>query len=141
MSRSIILVLALLLSSASKAARLEVEIKNTQGKGKITCGLYENKEGFPSDSKKAKFVVDGLRNDATKAVCKFVDVANGTYAVSAREDVNENGKMDTTFVGFPKEPWGVSNDAPMHTFGPPEFQEAAFKIENDKTISIQLNRK
>jgi len=62
----------------------------------------------------------------------FRDVAPGTYAIKAFHDVDANGKLDTNFMGIPKEPYGFSNDA-MGTFGPPTFQQASFAVGASST--------
>lgn len=62
----------------------------------------------------------------------------GKYAVAVYHDLNADGKLNTNFLGIPKEPYGFSNDS-MGMFGPPSFEEAAFKIEQDgMKITINL---
>lgn len=58
---------------------------------------------------------------------QFPDISPGTYAVKVFHDVNDNGLLDTNWMGIPREPYGFSNDA-MGTFGPPSFQQASFKV-------------
>jgi len=41
----------------------------------------------------------------------------GKYAVSVFHDENSNGKLDTNFLGIPREGVGASNNAKGH-FGP-----------------------
>ena len=53
--------------------------------------------------------------------------APGRYGVKLFHDVNGDGKMDTNIVGFPTEPFGFSNDAPIR-LGPPSFADAAFDV-------------
>jgi uncharacterized protein (DUF2141 family) len=58
--------------------------------------------------------------------------------VSAFHDENSNGKMDTNFVGKPREGVGASNNAKGH-FGPPKFDDAAFRYSGghlDLSIAI-----
>ena len=55
------------------------------------------------------------------------NVPPGTYAVQAFHDANANLDLDRTFIGFPKEGVGFSNDAPMR-FGPPTFDDAAINV-------------
>ena len=54
-------------------------------------------------------------------------VPPGEYAVQAFHDENDNLDLDRTFLGFPKEGMGFSNDAPMR-FGPPRFSDAAIMV-------------
>lgn len=53
--------------------------------------------------------------------------APGRYGIKLFHDVNGDGKMDTNIVGFPTEPFGFSNDAPIR-LGPPSFSDAGFEI-------------
>lgn len=130
----------LILSQGIFALDLEVEILNRKSpNSKINCGVYETEAGFPSDSDK-RLVGDVGKTENGKTVCKFTGLLKKSYAVAVMEDLNGNGKMDSTLVGFPKEPWGVSNDAPMQTFGPPKFQEALFSLTENKKITIRLNQ-
>ena len=62
-----------------------------------------------------------------EAVCEFSGIALGTYAVSVFHDENSNGKLDTNFMGIPREGVGASNDAKGH-LGPPKFDAAAFRF-------------
>ena len=57
----------------------------------------------------------------------FEGVPFGTYALKVFHDENDNGKLDTNFVGMPKEAFGFSNDA-MGRFGPPDFDAASFEL-------------
>lgn len=51
----------------------------------------------------------------------------GRYGIKLFHDVNGDGKMDTNLMGFPTEPVGFSNDAPIR-LGPPSFADAAFDV-------------
>jgi uncharacterized protein (DUF2141 family) len=73
-----------------------------------------------------------------KATATFPDLEPGEYAVSAFHDKNSNGRLDTNFTGKPTEPYGFSNDA-RGRFGPPKFENARFRVNNSRTIIIQLN--
>jgi uncharacterized protein (DUF2141 family) len=55
------------------------------------------------------------------------DLPYGTYAASAFHDEDDDGDLDTNFVGAPKEPYGFSNDARAR-FSRPDFEEAAFRF-------------
>jgi uncharacterized protein (DUF2141 family) len=48
------------------------------------------------------------------------DVEPGDYAVLVHHDDNDNDKMDTNFIGIPKEPIGLSNSA-VPKLGPPKY--------------------
>jgi uncharacterized protein (DUF2141 family) len=61
--------------------------------------------------------------------------APGRYGVKLFHDVNGDGKMDTNIVGFPTEPFGFSNNAPVR-LGPPNFADAAFDIGPSGTAQV-----
>ena len=67
---------------------------------------------------------------------------NSTFALlsisfSLNTDANENEKLDTNFLGIPKEQFGFSNDA-KGSFGPPSFESASFEVTQSKKIVINL---
>jgi uncharacterized protein (DUF2141 family) len=126
-------------SQSLSAFDLEVQIAKTVGKGTIGCALFNSENGFPMNNDKAEQLAQAGRLNSQNAVCRFPDLPTGTYAVSVFEDLNDNGKLDSSIVGFPKEPWGVSKDAPVQSFGPPKFQDAKFEVKTDLAIRINLN--
>ena len=65
------------------------------------------------------------------------ELASGTYAIGIFHDVNLSNKMDNNFFGVPKEQYGFSNNARAF-FGPPNFEDAAFKLNNSTSQSIDL---
>jgi uncharacterized protein (DUF2141 family) len=126
-------------ASSAAAASLVVEISNIPNdKGQIGCSLYANKEGFPSDPKKAQQSMFVAPKNG-KASCTFKNVKSGRYAVSVMHDENEDGELETSIVGRPKEWWGVSNNVSPERFGPPKYDAATFDFSGDsKTIRIKL---
>ena len=61
-------------------------------------------------------------------IVDFEGIPAGRYAVVLYLDENRNGKLDTSFVGAPTEPFGFSNDAPLALFGPPSFEACAIDV-------------
>ncbi|UII79055.1 DUF2141 domain-containing protein [Flagellimonas sp. CMM7] len=59
----------------------------------------------------------------------FENVPQGTYAIMALHDVNENSRMDFEENGMPKESYGMSgNDM---SYGPPNFSAAKFETKGE----------
>ena len=52
----------------------------------------------------------------------------GTYALALIHDENGNGKVDTNWIGMPKEGVGASNNA-TGTLGPPSWRDAKFELQ------------
>jgi uncharacterized protein (DUF2141 family) len=95
-------------------------------KGHVFCALYSSADGFPKDSQRA-VQRDTLSISDRKVFCEFSGIEPGRYAVSVFHDENSNGKLDTNFLGIPREGVGASNDARGH-LGPPKFDAAAFQF-------------
>jgi uncharacterized protein (DUF2141 family) len=65
----------------------------------------------------------------------FNDLKDGSYAVRYFHDENNNGELDTNFIGIPKEGFGFSNDA-FGKFGPKKFKEWLFEVSGDTNIRM-----
>ena len=79
-----------------------------------------------------------LEHKVGGVVTTSFEVEPGEYAISVHHDDNDNGKMDTNFIGIPKEPTGLSNGA-VPKFGPPKYKDAAFRVGNeDLEMPIKL---
>ena len=99
-------------------------------KGHAICALFSSAKDFPKNADKAiAHAHSGISQG--KAVCDFPGIGPGRYAVSVFHDENSNGKMDTNFMGIPREGVGASNNAIGH-FGPPKFDAAAFQYAGGK---------
>lgn len=107
-------------------------------KGRVLCSLFSSAADFPTKTDKAfAHAASDISNG--RSVCEFADVAPGTYAVSVFHDENSNGKLDTNFVGIPREGVGASNNAKGH-FGPPKFDAAAFQFSGGRLdLKITIN--
>lgn len=123
-------------SQASQGNIIHVEVVGMRNdKGQISCSLYSSADGFP---KKAENAVTHIVAPISEreAVCEFPGTAQGTYAVSVFHDENSNGKLDTNFLGIPREGVGASNDAKGH-MGPPRFDAAAFQFAGGR-LSLKI---
>jgi len=66
----------------------------------------------------------------------FEKLPQGIYAVNLFHDENNNGKMDTNFVGMPTEGYGMSNN-PKKRMGKPGFDETNFQI-NKPVYNLEI---
>jgi uncharacterized protein (DUF2141 family) len=121
------------------AADLTVIVEDIKtSEGAVRVGLFNNATTFP----KAPVIgqaIDAKVAKANAASVTFKNIAPGTYAVSAYQDLNGNQKLDKNFVGKPVEPYGFSRNA-RGMFGPPAFDDARIEIDN-KNISITIELK
>ncbi len=123
------------LASPARADDVTVTLQGVKkNTGSIVLCLWAKEEGFPDcESGKAlrRIVVP-----ASAATARFENVPAGTYAISAFHDANNNGKLDSNFLGLPLEAVGMSNNPKLA--GPPRFKPARFKIEGATAISIRF---
>ena len=94
--------------------------------GKVACALFtpEHAASFPGTMAIKEMMVPIKQ---LKATCRFTDLQKGVYAVAVFHDENDNGKLDTNFLGIPVEGSGASNNA-QGWMGPPTFDDARFEF-------------
>jgi uncharacterized protein (DUF2141 family) len=140
--RSVIIILLSFCSSIhsnAQTGKVIVEIENIQTKkgGEISAGIF-NKANFLKTGKQLASITREVTS--SKMVFEFNNVAVGEYAFVAYQDIDRNKSMKTNFIGYPKEPWGISNN-PRILFGPPSFDDSKIKVVANQTtsVSIRLN--
>lgn len=119
-----LLLAALAAASTPTPTDLTVQVLGLEStQGPVLCSLYASASGWL----KQEGVVATTRATPVdgQATCRFPGVAPGTYGVSFIHDLNGNNDMDSNLLGIPREPWGVSRDAPIR-MGPPRWEDAAF---------------
>ena len=108
---------------------ITVKINNLDNsKGKVLVAIYDSKDSFLN--KRFKGTMSKI-NDNTCEVT-FKNIPEGVYAISLFHDENDNNKMDSNFLGIPKEDYGCSNNA-TGFMGPPKWEDAKFELK-DKSI-------
>ncbi|WP_105046059.1 DUF2141 domain-containing protein [Polaribacter gangjinensis] len=107
--------------------------KNT---GKVFLAVFDNEGTFLKTDKEVKGMSVIIVNN--KAIAQFKGLKKGDYALSLFHDKNNNNKLDTNFIGIPKEPYAFSNNA-TGFMGPPSFKDSKISLNADKTIAIKLN--
>jgi len=135
------LALASLVSAAQKIAaaapgdvRVEIATPHSS-RGHVLCTLFDSEEAYKQLRPTMRVVVDPIQPVST---CVFRDVTTGIYMISAVHDENDNGKLDKSLLGMPKEGYGVSNN---HTYAlkGPNFTESSVQLGDGlKSISIRL---
>jgi uncharacterized protein (DUF2141 family) len=107
--------------------------RNENGVAQVT--LFNGSDGFPDKPDRALMHGSSPIVDAESQIT-FEQVPFGTYGVGVIHDENGNERMDTNFLGKPREGYGASNDA-RGRFGPPSFEDASFTVGED-TVSIAI---
>ncbi|MBC6399941.1 MAG: DUF2141 domain-containing protein [Ekhidna sp.] len=116
--------------------RLVVKVENIKEvKGSLKYAVYDHREKFLKVKDAFTFGnVEIVHNTMTFVVDSM---KSGDYAVSIFHDENNNGELDTNFIGVPTEPYAFSNNA-KGRFGPPRFEDCQFELEETTQIIIEL---
>ncbi|GLU43018.1 DUF2141 domain-containing protein [Allomuricauda sp. NBRC 101325] len=133
-----LLVICLMVFSTTVFAQhtLTVKVGNvSSAEGKVNVAVYNSKDGFLSFDKVLKNHGVSARKGSVDLTIK--DLPTGEYALAIFHDENNNGKLDTNWLGIPKEKVAFSN-AKMKTFGPPKYKECAFTVNSDYEIHIDF---
>ena len=116
---------------------IKINVTNiNSSKGTILAALYNSEKGFPGEGETALLFVKGIPENGK---CQIVidDMPPGTYAVALFHDLNGDKKLNTNWLGIPKEGYGFSNNA-RNTFSAPSFKQAAFSHTSETEIQIRI---
>ncbi len=107
--------------------------------GTVIALLFPSEQGFPAKVAQAA-QRQSVKVESATAELRFPNLTAGTYAVTVYQDQNDNGKLDTNWIGIPKEPVGASNN-PRPRLGPPRFDEASVNVSSpEEKIAVNLVR-
>jgi uncharacterized protein (DUF2141 family) len=109
---------------SENAIRVHIEGLHSD-RGQVVCALFAAADDFPKRIDRA-FARVAAQIMSGRATCEFPGVPAGVYAVSVFHDANLNGRLDTNWLGIPREGVGASNN-PKPRMGPPKFAAAAFR--------------
>ena len=109
------------------------DLKNTRGK--VLVSLFIDEASFLKTPYKT-VAVD--ISEAKEALARFDGLKAGAYALAVFHDKNDNGELDTNFLGIPKEGYGWSNN-PKPTFRAARYDECMFTIATGSdTLSLEI---
>ena len=107
---------------------LIVEISGLkEASGNVYIAVYDSDSTWLSDEMvlaQKVAIADALEGDLVRTELLL---PLGDYALSVFYDQNGDGKLNTNFIGMPKEPIALSNNA-VAKFGPPEYDDAVFSL-------------
>lgn len=137
----VIPLLTLVISATAWSAELTIKVANIKHEGVLYAAVYDDKEVFESDkgdnSKQRPGIVVGLVKKVTVGEAEgTIELEAGIYSIGFFIDKNDNEKLDTNFLGIPKEQFGFSNDA-MGRFGPPSFEAASFTLQEETVLIME----
>jgi len=107
--------------ATAEITSLTVSVKNlSPPTGTVEVTLFNSAETFMQEPYRQQ---SGKSNDMGEFITEFTDLTSGEYAVVVVHDANDNGKLDTGFLGFGGESYRFSNDA-SSWFGRPDYEDA-----------------
>ncbi|HKK25277.1 MAG TPA: DUF2141 domain-containing protein [Gracilimonas sp.] len=148
--RSVLIILGSLLFASSVSAQeisypeKESEISNFElvihglkdVKGEVRIALFNSEEKYGDKEDPLHAVVLEVKSDTV--VWDEAELPFGEYAIAVYHDKNVNGKLDSNFLGIPKEAYGFSNNA-RGRFGPASWKDAHFIVnEANSSMSIEV---
>ena len=119
----------------AQAGELTVTISDIRNaKGTIMVAVEKSDAGWNDQEKPV--AAQKIAASGKEVVLKF-DLPAGEYAVQVMHDENDNGKLDTNFMGMPIEGYGFSNNPQVMRKA--HFDEAKFALgEAAASIIVRL---
>lgn len=108
----------------------------TSNKGQVILSLFNTQDNYMKTPILSKTKPINNRGEVVFIVRQL---KTGMYAATVIYDADGNGKLNTGFLGIPKELVGFSNNV-KGTFGPPTFNAAAFSLSTSETLQIDLGK-
>lgn len=139
MMASILIILgSLTVATSAVASNLTIHVENLRSeKGSILLALRNDTVSQKYLDTQTNIVLTRTQK-ASEGMFVLSDIKPGKYVISLFHDENDNGELDTIFMGIPNEGYGFSNNATA-PFGPPSFDKAAFDLrDGQQVIKIKL---
>ena len=116
---------------------LELEVVNIQaGEGSLKIVLHDSALSYEK-ADHIPFRSISVPADSEHMTLRLEGIPPGRYAFIIYQDVNDNDDIDSNFIGWPKEPFGFSNNPPIR-FGPPSFTKASFEVTGNQRVGVEL---
>ena len=98
--------------------------------GTVEISLFDSAESFMVEPYLQQ---SGTAGEDGSFETEFVSLPDGEYAVVVVHDANDNGKLDSGFLGFGGESYGYSNNA-RSLFGRPDFEDVKILVDQPGTL-------
>lgn len=126
----------LILTTHALAREVTFNVSQTANKkGNLLVAFFNDAGTFPDKTPYKTMIVPA---DGASEIKLSIDLPDGDYAVSTFLDENKNGKLDTNFLGIPKERFGFSRNPRILT-GAPSYQDCEISVsEESQNHDIRL---
>lgn len=104
------------------------------GVGQVVVSVWDSKENYLKKAFLTKTVpVEKLTYDKLRVT--FNEHLPLECAINVYYDKNSNGELDTSWIGIPAEPVGITNNV-KGDFGPPDYEEAKVSITGEGQVFV-----
>ena len=119
---------------AQEAGTVRIELSGlAEAQGDVYIAVYDSEDtwlGKDTVLQRKVAIAEALDGDLVLAE---LQLPAGEYALSVFYDINGNGDLDTNWIGIPKEPVALSNNA-RNRFGPPKYKDAVFTLGAETVV-------
>lgn len=71
------------------------------GEGQVMLGLFDNASSFPKNVARGLQAAAAARDASDRITLVIRNLSPGSYAVSACQDLDANGRLNTNLLGLP----------------------------------------
>lgn len=121
--------------SAELAVRIE-GLRNSDGV--VSICVWSSGAAFPDCAASDPYGERTVRASALSEPVVFPNVPPGPVAISVLHDENANGKLDTNFVGIPREGVALSNNR-VPKLRAPRFADAVFTFDGRSIARLTMS--
>ena len=127
-----------ILSICINAQVLTVNIQGIRNdEGVIRLAFFTDNSSFQKDNPDFEKVISKKHIRNNSLTISFDNIPPGTYGIALLDDENEDGDMNYSFFGVPREGFGFSNL--YHTgFSRPTFDDFKFDFFKNKAVQIRI---
>lgn len=106
--------------------------------GSIRLVIYNSAATFLERDKHAYRVIKPVGNHASLSF--ELTIPHAYYAITCYHDINENQRLDQSALGYPLEPYAMSNNVNIK-WRRPTFNETKFAFDKEnQTINLDLKK-
>lgn len=121
-----------------QAQTIDLTITNLQSSaGNIVLGIYKDQKSFDKEEAAIiKHFAKGANVSGSMLKVKF-NLEPGVWGITLLDDENSDKKMNYTWIGWPKEGFGFSNN--YHTgLSKPSFESFKFTLAQGQTLAVTV---
>ncbi len=132
-TRFTLLLLAVVCPATALPADAVVRLSGAPETGRLVFQVYDSPVAFGELREPARELAMAARGDGDY---RLADIGEGELVVVVFVDENDNGLLDKSFIGFPREPIAISND--YQPRGPPSFSRASVTLAADDVRELPM---